>query len=288
MIIWSGLGILIPLITIAGVIVGMFLSAAIGFAGMGPGVGIALAALGNWGLWKLIYPKQPRILVDQATGQQVKVERSHSLFFIPARAWTWILAVLAVPAMGLGVFGERGAAKEAAKPGYKEFKAADALIDSKGKGPTHGNSETATSAAAVFSEQMKIMTAALFTGGSKKNLMTGGEFLTYCHESQDTIVFLCHVPSLRSYKSDEAKDGLNKVAWIVAQGAAGKLDPDHKKALLVGLRGITRYGSILQGKTSDEKLSGPASEETSIFYPIFASAEMTPPASGGNAVQETK
>ena len=276
MIIWSGLGILIPLITIAGIIGGIALSAFLGFPGLGPGMGLGLAALGNWGLWKLIYPKQPRILVDQATGQQVKVEPRHSLFFIPARAWTWILAVLAVPAVVVGMIGARASAKEAAQPGYQEFKAADKLINAKGQGAIHGNSTAAKSAATDFSDRMKVMVGALFSGGSKKNIMTGGEFLTYCHETSDTIVFLCHVPSLRSYKSEDAKSGLNKVAWTVAKGASAKLDPGHKKALVVGLRGITSYGSILKGTTADEEPGESVSDKAAVFYPLFAPATIAP------------
>ncbi len=271
MIIWSGLGILIPLVAILGIIVGTAISGAMGHSVAGPGLGLALAALGNWGLWKMIYPKQPKILVDPSNGQQVVLNPKHGLFFIPAKAWTWILGVLAVPVMLLGAIGEGAAAKEAAKPGYKEFDAADNLISSKSKGATHGNSDAAKASAAGFSSAMKAMTEALFTGGSKKNLMTGGDFLTYCHDGADTIVFLCHVPSLRSYKSDEAKDGLNKIAWSVATDAAKKLDPNHKKNLMVGLRGITSYGSVLQGRNGEEQASSPAgSDDKSVFLPVFA------------------
>jgi len=271
MIIWTGLGILIPLVAIFGVVAGTFILSAFGFPGAGPGIGLGLAALGNWGLWKLIYPKQPKILVDPATGQQVVIKPNHGLFFIPAKAWTWILAALAVPAIFMGGIGERETGKKAAMPGFKEFKAADDLIDAKSKGQIYGNSETAKAVAGEFSTTMKTMTEAMFSGGSKKNFMTGGNFLTYCHEGSDTIVFLSHVPSLRSYKSDEAKDGLNKLAWTVARQAASKLDPDRKKTLLIGLRGVASYGSIQQGKTADEQPGTPSDfRDTSVFFPTFA------------------
>lgn len=73
---------------------------------------------------QMIYPKQPKILIDPATGQQVPMTPKHGLFFIPAKAWTWILGILAVPMMLLGAGGESGEAKAAATPGYKEFEAA--------------------------------------------------------------------------------------------------------------------------------------------------------------------
>jgi hypothetical protein len=271
MIIWSGLGILIPLLAIFGIIAGTVVTGALGHPVIGPGFGLLLAAVGNWGLWKMIYPKQPKILVDPATGQQVLMTPKHGLFFIPAKAWTWILGILAVPMMLLGAAGEKGAAAAAATPGYKEFEAADNLISTSSKGGTHGNSDAAKASAAEFATTMKSMTDALFTGGSKKNLMTGGDFLTYCHDGEDTVVFLCHVPSLRSYKSAEAKDGLNKIAWLAAGDAAEKLDPEHKKKLMVGLRGIASYGSVLQGKCGEEQPSGPpGADDKAVFLPVFA------------------
>jgi hypothetical protein len=67
-------------------VLGSILSGALGQPGVGPGLGLGLAALANWGLWKMIYPKQPRVLVDPATGQQVLLNPKHGLFFIPAKA----------------------------------------------------------------------------------------------------------------------------------------------------------------------------------------------------------
>ncbi len=270
MIIWSGFGILVPLVAIVGFLAGMFISSSLGMLAFGPGIGCVVAALGNWGLWKLIYPKEPKVLIDPATRQQVVVQPNHSLFFIPARVWTWIFVALTVPALLLGILGKSSLDKEAATPGFKEFEAADKLIGSKSKGEIHGNSDEAKAAADKFSDGMKTMISAAFSGGSKKNLMTGGSFLTYCREDADAIVFLCHVPSLRSYKSEEAKAGLNKIAWTIARSASSKLDPKHTKTLIVGLRGVTSYGSVQQGNTGDEAPSGPASSDKADLYPFFA------------------
>jgi hypothetical protein len=277
MIIWKGLGILVPIVAILGIVAGVAVGGAIGQPGLGAGIGFALAALANWGLWKMIYPKTPQVLTDPATGRQIVMNPGHSLFFIPAPAWTWILAALAIPVMFIGFTGERAAREEEAKPGYQEFKAANELIGSSSKGETHGNTQAALAAAGEFSTNMKTMTGALFTGGSKKNFMTGGSFLTYCHEGAETIVFLCHVPSLRSYKSEEAKSGLNTLAWAVATKAAGNFDPKQKKTLIVGLRGVVSYGSVQSGNLGADK---PArvqdSDEKSALIQVFAAASTAP------------
>lgn len=269
MIIWSGLGILIPIIAIIGIVVGTVISSILGHPAIGPGFGLVLAAAGNWGLWKLVYPKQPKVMLDTNTGQQVVVKPSHGLFFIPAKIWTWLLGILAVPVLVLGAATDKSSAENAAKPGYKEFEAANGLIASKSKGSIHGSNEAAKQAASAFSENMKTISETAFTGGSKKNLMTGGEYLTYCHETPEAIIVLCHVPSLRSYKSDESKDMLHKLAWMSGSTAAARLDPDCKKKLIVGLRGIASYECIIEGKNGSPLPPGPYSTDTSILYPAF-------------------
>jgi hypothetical protein len=271
MIIWSGLGILIPVIAIAGIVFGTMIAGALGQTHLGPGIGLVVAALANFGVWKMIYPKKPRVLVDPATGQQVLMPPKHGLFFIPAKAWTWLLAILAVPALFMGVIGSRAEAEAAAKPGYKEFEAANDLIGSSSKGTVHGNTASAREAASGFSDTMKEMTDMLFTGGSKKNLLTDGAFLTYCHEDSDSVVFLCHVPSLRSYKSDDVQSGLDSVAWAAANRALAKIEGAGDRKLVVGLRGISSYGSILSGQVGAEAPDKATdTHDRSIFFAAFA------------------
>jgi hypothetical protein len=277
MIIWSGLGILVPFAAIFGIIVGFLLSAAIGIQTAGIGVGLIFAALANWVLCKLIYPKQPRLLIDPATGQQVIVSPKHSLFFIPARAYTWIFAILSVIGFAIGMIGAASVKKNMATPGYKEFIAADALINAKSHGIIHGNTSQSTALASEFSSTMKLMVETAFSGGSKKNLMTGGDFLTYCQDGTDSIAFLCHVPSLRSFKSDEVKGELYDMAWSIAGDLATKLDPEKKKQLFVGLRGVTTYGVLMKGKTGDESpASSAASPNNTDFVPAFVPSASLP------------
>lgn len=85
MIIWSGFGILIPVIAIAGMFVGIMLGTLVDQPVIGASIGMLIAATGNRAIWKAIYPKEPRVLIDQATGQRVVVNPRHSLFFHPGQ-----------------------------------------------------------------------------------------------------------------------------------------------------------------------------------------------------------
>lgn len=271
MIIWKGLGILIPLFAIFGAVAGSVAGSLFGHSGLGAGLGLGAAAIGNWFIWRAINSQPGKVLVDPQTGQQVMLKTTHSLFFIPAGFWTWPMALFAVVLM-VGASGAKQSQKrDEATPGYKEFEAAHSLIGSGAKGQVYGNTEAAKSAAQEFSAMLKTMTSMAFSGGSKKNLMTGGEFLTYCHEGRDTIVILCHVPSLRSYKTAETKTALAELAWASGTAAAKEIDPEHKKTLMVGLRGIASYGSIQKGATTEK--SKPIALDTSqrsVFYSAFA------------------
>lgn len=281
MIIWSGMGFLVVLLGIAGMLAGGFLGSAIGHPGAGLGVGGFIAAAANWGLCKLIYPKQPRVMVNPATGQQVLVKPSHSLFFIPMPIWTWLMAAGGALLLVVG-FGADGALrKETSTPGYKEFTAANDSLSSKQKGSHHGNTGKADAAAAKFGEIIKPVCAEAFSGGGKRTLLTGGDFLTHCQDAPDRIVFLCHVPELRNYKSDESKKALGEIAWACARQSSAELDPEHRKTLVVALRGITSYGMILSGPSGAEKASSSEFNDRSKVtevLPAFAPAQAPQPA----------
>jgi len=271
MIIWKGFGILVGVVGVAAILIGSALAAAAGFGGLSGAVGMGLAAVANWGLWKMIYPKKPQVLTDPVTGRQFLKQSNHSLFFIPARAWTWIFAVLALPVGGMGMMASSAEKEDAATPGYAEFNAADDLIDSKKNGVAHGSSEAAKASAVLFSSLMKSINEEAFSGGSKRNMMTGGEFLTYCHDSADEVVFICHVPELRNYKSEDSKSALADIAWGSAKAAAQLLDPTGEKTLTVGLRGISTYGILLKdvNGSSDPARSG-SLEKVAVLFPGFA------------------
>ena len=106
MIVWSGWGIGVVLIAAVGAFVGI--SAADAFAGnlglaygpaqsAGMALGGLLAASGIhfFAKWRES-SGEPRVFVDEATGERVEVRPSAgSLFFIPTRFWTWIVLALA-------------------------------------------------------------------------------------------------------------------------------------------------------------------------------------------------
>jgi hypothetical protein len=287
MIIWKGFGILVGIVGAAAILLGSVVAGAAGFGGLSGAVGMGLAAVANWGLWKMIYPKKPQILIDPTSGRQFLNQPQHSLFFIPARAWTWIFAILALPVGAMGIMAGIEEKKQAATPGYAEFNAADDLIDSKKNGVAHGSSESAKASAELFSTVMKRINEEAFSGGSKRNLMTGGDFLTYCHDTEDEIVFICHVPELRNYKSEESKSALADIAWGSAKAAARLLDPNEEKTLSIGLRGISTYGILLkhQDRASDPVRSDSLGE-VAVLFPGFAKPAIAASPSPSNVATE--
>lgn len=150
MIIWRGLGILVPFIAILGAVVGTVLTSAVGHPDAGLGVGLGLAAVGNWFLWSQLTARQSKVMVDPQTGQQVMVKPKHSLFFVPAVVWTWPIAGLAVLMFFAGAGSSERLADEEATPGYKEFGAANQQINSSSSVQVHGNTAAAKAAAESF------------------------------------------------------------------------------------------------------------------------------------------
>jgi len=195
MIIWKGFGILVGIVGAAAILLGSVVASSIGFGGLSGAAGMGLAAVANWGLWKMIYPKNPQVLIDPTSGRQFLKQANHSLFFIPARAWTWIFAALALPVGGMGIMAS----------------------------------------------------------------------------SADEVVFICHVPELRNYKSEDSKSALADIAWGSAKAAAQLLDPTAEKTLTVGLRGISTYGILLKGQTGgDEPARSGSFEKVAILFPGFS------------------
>ena len=94
MIIWSGLGIFVPLFVIA-CEVGMYqITTAIfhdgdywDMHGWAKGGGLIIAGVVCWFLGHALARSGAQTLIDQATGQTVVLRRSHSFFFIPMHWW---------------------------------------------------------------------------------------------------------------------------------------------------------------------------------------------------------
>ena len=151
-----------------------------------------------------------------------------------------------------GKAGESAADKIKSIPGGEEFLLANKLImTNKGDVIAHGNSTEAQRLAASFSSEMSDLQRDSFSGGPVlKGVLTGNKFLTYCHLSNDTAVFLVHVPDLRSYKG-EARASLMGLAWLLAHKLVTKADYPHIKEIGVGLRGVLQYGALTVGKVGE-------------------------------------
>jgi len=110
-VIWSGWGILTALFAFLGALVGAFIATSLGAA-----AGIALAAIVAAGLNYIVAKKlaaKRRELTDPKTGELVVLTDRSSLFFIPMRAWTYIIVILGIVLEAwvvLGTLGSSGAA----------------------------------------------------------------------------------------------------------------------------------------------------------------------------------
>ena len=273
MIIWRGLGILVIVVGVVAIMAGLSLAEAIGLTEMGLAMALAFAALGNWGLWKMIVPKKPRVLWDPATGEYVTLKSKHSLFFIPARFWTWIFLFLALPATVMGGLDACATAEDMKLPGGHEFKAANELLAKSENRTSNGNSAESKKAATSFSSAIKTLVDVVFVS-DRGNPSTGREtdFPTFCQDSPAMIVFLCRVPELSKYKSTDAKDSLAKMAWIAANRNLEKLDPEKKKTVIVGLRDYSSYELILRGKAGELVTPDRSTNlrGNRLFFPAFA------------------
>ena len=103
MIIWRGLGFLVFVITLAALIFMEVLTgrlfhdpsyyAAHGWPKL---VGFLIAAVAVWLLGNSLNRRPGRVVIDKATGRQVVLKPTHSLFFIRVDYWAAILVVLGI------------------------------------------------------------------------------------------------------------------------------------------------------------------------------------------------
>lgn len=111
MIVWQGWGILVVVLAIVPIIVMQLLADGL----MGPGgwsrnnswllpVALLIAAPLIYFVGKRLNEGQERVLVDPQTGQEVRIRRTHSLFWVRMEYWAAIVAVIAVVAFIAGLF----------------------------------------------------------------------------------------------------------------------------------------------------------------------------------------
>ncbi|MEP3387564.1 MAG: hypothetical protein ABJO02_05215 [Reichenbachiella sp.] len=93
MIIWSGRGILTPLILVASII--LFISISSEEIGVYTfPLSILLAGVSNWFLGKKWNNEPGRIVVDEATGERIELKSNHTLFWIKMEYWGALFGII--------------------------------------------------------------------------------------------------------------------------------------------------------------------------------------------------
>jgi hypothetical protein len=102
--VWSGWGVLTPVVLVAGFLLGLFTAAGLG---ANPVVnaalmlaGVLLACVGLWFLGNRLNRPYPGY--DRTTGEPVMYRNGHTFFWVPMQYWAFIGAAAAV---GLGIAG---------------------------------------------------------------------------------------------------------------------------------------------------------------------------------------
>jgi hypothetical protein len=168
-------------------------------------------------------------------------------------------------------------------PGEAEFREANRLIIT-GHGTTSfGNTEEARALAKTYSTSLKILREGFFTKGHRGALTElEGEFVTYCQLNQDSCVFLVHVPGLRGFEGD-AKRSLAELAWMNAQSVIQAKSARKPGTVVVGVKGLMLYDTILIGdyvanpKPGQDGIRTRAGglEEMKLLYPFFVPSTVT-------------
>ena len=113
MVIWKGLGFLVAIIAFAALLLTEIVSE--GLTGDEQFyqenswvilVGMLIAAVLTYGLYRLLLRQKGRVVIDKETGQEIVLRPSHSLFFVDVKWWPAILVVLGVVFAVVGVAGE--------------------------------------------------------------------------------------------------------------------------------------------------------------------------------------
>jgi hypothetical protein len=102
MIIWSGLGILVPIAAVFCLMTAYYLVVTVTGsdfywdAHTWPyGGALLVSAVACWFVGQYFHKRKGKVLLDPATGKEVALKPSHTLFFIPIRWWGPILAIIA-------------------------------------------------------------------------------------------------------------------------------------------------------------------------------------------------
>ncbi|MFT7640305.1 MAG: hypothetical protein ACI9G1_002046 [Pirellulaceae bacterium] len=180
----------------------------------------------------------------------------------------WSLAVVCLVAcLSAGCSGHKG-------PDAVKFDEADKLLAGKSKGTYHGNTERARIMAMQYSSSVEGFDEALFEGQNESGgLETGEDFLVYCREDNDTVVFLVRVPEMDRYQGD-VRDLLLNLSWAVAEEACADHPNAENLQIAVGLRGMFVYSGSAIGKFGEAPTYQGASRiNHETFYKYFAPSD---------------
>jgi hypothetical protein len=108
MIVWTGAGILVLVVGVLSWAIGSALGGdQYGIVGGGLGLIVGAIGLRFLGL-RLNDPAHARVLIDKQTGQEVKFQRTHTLFWIRMEVWAVLIALGGVAYIIFGIVsGER-------------------------------------------------------------------------------------------------------------------------------------------------------------------------------------
>lgn len=128
-------------------------------------------------------------------------------------------------------------------PGSNAFHQANLLIMGSKNGIEHGNTPEAKRMAGQLSSRLKVARENGIEARKSAAVvsLTGGEFLTYCHLTDESCVFLVHVPDLRKF-SVGAKEFIADAALSTALDVAAK-SGTHPRTVAIGIRGVLAYDS---------------------------------------------
>ena len=116
MIVWSGFGFVTVIFGIVAVGLGIMLGSAGLAEGYGLGLGLLIAAVGNWFAGKALNdPARGREMIDAKSGQRVIFRPNHSLFWIPVQWWSVVLALGGLAVLGAQATGNFNPSPRAAK-----------------------------------------------------------------------------------------------------------------------------------------------------------------------------
>lgn len=163
-------------------------------------------------------------------------------------------------------------------PGEAEFREANRVIIANRGTVAFGNNAAAIALAERYGTDLKLLRESLFTEGKEGAYsLAKGEFLTFCHRTETTCVFLVHVPELRRF-TEEAKQSLVELAWLNAQAVLKNSAEPPPATVAIGVKGAVLYEAIWVGKFDPDapgvdggvETRTAGLEGTRLLYPFFA------------------